>query len=162
MKAYMRTWGLRLGAAAAIVALMGCASQGAETERTEKPYPFTVMIVVDGAGEVVRIDVKPKDGNARIKIDDSFDQVLRWSSDTKFLIKFESMKSDQGHGGDNLGGPGQWTEATLSSTSGKYEYKLKLNPSNPARGSGTYTTKYHLKRKAADTYELDPVVIVDR
>lgn len=163
MQAYIRTWGLRLGVAAAIVALAGCASEPASPAPTSvKPYPFKVMVKADGGGEVVRIAVIPNDGNVRIKLDPTADQILTWESASEFVIKFKPMPSDSGQGGDDLGGPGQWANATRSAITGKYEYSLRLNRNRPPPGSGTYTTKYHLKRKAADTYELDPVVIVDR
>jgi hypothetical protein len=140
----------------------------------DQTFTFTVA-PVPAAGTPTYIDVQPLSptdgvyggGNARIESKSSRDRnSIVWKSSSPFWIRFESMKSNRGNGGNKFG-PADFTKARDDGADPyKYYYELEL----PRGGGQTESAKYFLTVSGVDTrsppqalgFVLDPVIIVDR
>ena len=174
-----RRLGLAGGLLAVMVLLAGCASTGDGTGGnpgglTTSNFTFTVT-PVPVTGSPVYIDVQPLSpmdglyggGNARIESKSPSDKnVVIWKSRTPFWIRFESMKSNKGNGGNRFG-PADFTK---SKDDGADPYKYYFEQALPTGGGKTETAKYMLTVSGVDPadprkalgFVLDPVIIVDR
>lgn len=137
-------------------------------------FTFTVA-AVPATGSPTYIDVQPLSptdglyggGNARVESKLRSDRnVIVWQSSSPFWIRFESMQSNRGNGGNRFG-PESFTKSSDDGADPyKYYFKLEL----PRGGGGTETAKYFLTVSGVDSqnpphalgFVLDPVIIVDR
>ncbi len=164
---------------AAMVVLAGCASTGGSGDGAAgglATYYFDFTVTrVPASGSVTNIDVQPLTradgvyggGNARIESQSPRDRnVVRWKSSSPFWIRFESMKSNKGNGGNKFG-PGDFTRAK---DDGADPYKYYFEQVLPTGGGKTESAKYFITMSGVDPsdprkalgFELDPVIIVDR
>jgi hypothetical protein len=167
------------GVLLALALLAGCASTSGSTgddgsKPTAVDFFFTAEPVPAG-GSPTNIVVKPLvptdglygGGNARIESQSASEQnFVVWKSNRPFWIRFESMKSNRGNGGNSFG-PENYTKSKDDGT-GPYRYYHRQEL--PSGGGKTQSAKYFLtfagvdpaKPKEALGFELDPVIIVDR
>ena len=167
------------GALLAVVLFAGCANTrdgtgGNPGGLTNHYFTFSVT-PVPATSSPAYIDVQPLaptdglygGGNARIESKSSGDRnFVVWKSRTPFWIRFESMKSNRGNGGNRFG-PADFTK---SKDDGADPYKYYFEQALPSGGGKTETAKYFLTVSGVDPaaprkalgFELDPVIIVDR
>jgi hypothetical protein len=163
----------------AMVLLAGCASTngspgGDGSTTTDVDFSFSAEPVPAG-GSPTNIVVKPLvptaglygGGNARIEsMSASERNFIVWKSTRPFWIRFESMKSNRGNGGNSIG-PENFTKSKDDGT-GPYQYYHRQEL--PSGGGKTQSAKYYLTFAGVDPsnpkralgFELDPVIIVDR
>ncbi len=172
--AISRSLGLS-GALLAVGVLAGCANtRDGTTALTEYEFTFAVT-PVPATGSPTFIDVQPLatteglygGGNARIESKSSSEKnVVVWKSNSPFWIRFESMKSNKGKGGNRFG-PEDFTKSHDDGVGPfKYYYRQEL----PTGGGKTESAKYFLTYAVVDPryprtapgFVLDPVIIVDR
>ena len=167
------------GALLAVVLLAGCAStRDGTSDNPGGPTTnyFTFIVTpVPATGSPTAIDVQPLaptdgmygGGNARIESKSSGEKnVVVWKSSSPFWIRFDSMKSNKGNGGNRFG-PADFTK---SKDDGADPYKFYFEQALPTGGGLTESAKYFLTFAGVDTadpkkalgFMLDPVIIVDR
>lgn len=156
-----------------MVLLAGCETAGAGGT-TNQSFTFTVT-PMPASGSPTNIDVQPLGptdglyggGNARIESKSSrVRNIVVWKSSSPFWIRFESMKSNKGNGGNKFG-PADFTK---SKDDGADPYKYYFEQELPWGGGKTESAKYFLTVSGVDTqnprtalgFVLDPVIIVDR
>jgi hypothetical protein len=157
------------------VLLAACGTTGGSNGGlVHQTFTFTVA-AVPATGNPTYIDVQPLSpmdglyggGNARIESKSSHDKnVIVWKSRNPFWIRFESMKSNKGNGGNKFG-PADFTKAK---DDGAEPYQYQFEQELPSGGGKTESAKYFLTFAGVDPadpkkalgFVLDPVIIVDR
>jgi hypothetical protein len=163
-----------IGLITIIGSVAGCAGTPKDNGGGNPPpsvaFTFDVAAVMT-SGNVTNIDVTPnppptaglyKGGHARLEMQTGATRSqIVWQSNSPFWIKFEPLKSDKGHGGGTICENTEPSTYTKSSGMGPYHFECLL-----IRGGGkTLSVKYHLTTQdpaSPPTFELDPVIIVDR
>jgi hypothetical protein len=164
------------GALLAMVLLSGCVNTGGANPGGMATSKFTFIVTpVPVTGSLAYIDVQPLSptdglyggGNARIESKSASDRnVVVWQSRNPFWIRFESMKSNRGNGGNRFG-PADFTK---SKDDGAEPYKYYFEQTLPTGGGKTESAKYFVTFAGVDPIDprkavgfvLDPVIIVDR